>query len=391
MRLIQEGNERVLAARLADAKFFFDEDRKIKLIDRVDKLKGVMFHQKLGTYLEKTLRIRDLATWLARKLFANSDQQNVCREAAEVSKADLLTGLVGEFPTLQGIMGAEYARCDGMFEEVSRAIRDQYLPRGMDGKLPETLPGRIISLADRLDSIVAFFYAGMIPKGSEDPYALRRDAISVVRIIVEGNLKLDLHEAVEEARSIAQASGIKEVSSMMYDPLNFIYERFRFYAGTVHQLRDDVVSAVCETAHQRTVLDLVDILNRMMALQAITRRKDFDPLIVGFKRAHRIVKKEEWDRYDVNTAQFQHNAETELHNVLRDVQNVVPTLIERGDYAAALNALVQMKPAIDGFFNGVLVNADDERLRANRLSLLCAVDRLFLSFADFSRISVQGT
>ncbi|MEK6777426.1 MAG: glycine--tRNA ligase subunit beta, partial [bacterium] len=303
----------------------------------------------------------------------------------------LLTGVVGEFPELQGIMGGEYAKHDGESEKVWKAIRDQYLPRGMDERLPETVEGKVLSLADRLDTIVAFFRAGIIPRGSEDPYSLRRHALSIVRIIIEGKLKLNLDELVEKSDGIV-GEHINNSSSMLNDPLRFIFERFRFYTGALHVQRDDVMSAVCETADKRTPLDLVDLLDQMKALQAVTVKPEFDPLIVGFKRAQRLVEKEknEWVRQPVNPALFQHPHEFKLREAWEKNNQLVGQLLVERKYPKALESLVRMKPAIDDFFTAVMVNADDPSVRSNRLSLLKDIDELFLLFADFSQIVVQG-
>jgi len=388
MGLIRAGNERVLAARLADAKFFFDEDRKIKLVDRVEKLKGIVFHQKAGTLYHKTLRIIDLVTWLASKLGLNHDDINACRQAAELSKTDLLSGIVGEFPSLQGIMGGHYAMHDGEPAKVFRAIRDQYLPRGMDERLPETMEGKILSLADRLDTIVAFFRAGITPRGSEDPYALRRHALSIVRIIIEGSLKLDLDEAIATSTDIAEKD-VKRSPSMLDDPRRFIFERFQFYTGTRHIKRDDVIAAVCKTAYAHDSLDLVDILERMKALESVTTKPDFNPLIVGFKRAHRLVEKEQWDRKPVDEARFEHPTEVALYQAMK--REMTMSAMTRGEYGQALDGLVRLKPAIDAFFEAVMVNVEDPAVRNNRLSLLQEIDDFFNSFADFSKIVVQGS
>jgi len=388
MGLIRAGNERVLAARLADAKFFFDEDRKIKLVDRVEKLKGIVFHQKAGTLYHKTLRIIDLVTWLASKLGLNHDDINACRQAAELSKTDLLSGIVGEFPSLQGIMGGHYAMHDGEPAKVFRAIRDQYLPRGMDERLPETMEGKILSLADRLDTIVAFFRAGITPRGSEDPYALRRHALSIVRIIIEGRLKLDLDEAIATSTDIAEKD-VKRSPSMLDDPRRFIFERFQFYTGTHYIKRDDVIAAVCKTAYAHDSLDLVDILERMKALESVTTKPDFNPLIVGFKRAHRLVEKEQWDRKPVDEARFEHPTEVALYQAMK--REMTMSAMTRGEYGQALDGLVRLKPAIDAFFEAVMVNAEDPAVRNNRLSLLQEIDDFFNSFADFSQIVVQGS
>lgn len=398
MQLIKAGNERVLAARLADAKFFFDEDRKVKLAERVEKLKQVTFHQKLGTMQQKTSRMMELASFLAYRL-GGHELVGSCRRAAQLSKGDLLTGIVGEFPTLQGIMGGEYAKHDGESAEVSQAIAEQYMPRAMDGEIPKTLAGQVLSLADRLDTIVAFFYVGLIPSGSEDPYALRRHASAIVRILIEANLPIVLEEALGESSRLVEEQGFRTqvvqgkpsaqpVASG--DPLEFIIERLRYYGRTVHGLRDDVMAAILRST-SRASLRLDELIVRMKQLQALASRPEFDPLMIGFKRAHRLVEKERWQKELVDPALFQHPSEEALQRAVQAARLRLPQCIEQGGYPSALEVLVEMKPAIDDFFLGVMVNAEDPALRENRLSLLCSVDRLFMDLADFSQIVVQGT
>jgi glycyl-tRNA synthetase beta chain len=394
MSLIRAGNERVLAARLADAKFFFDEDRKVKLEARVKKLEGVTFHQKLGTIAEKQERVRKIAGFLAAHLSPDSDDlKRVCERAAGLCKADLLTGIVGEFPELQGIMGGEYAKHDGEPEAVGQAIREQYLPKALEGELPQTLAGQVLSLADRLDSIAAFFHVGMIPTGSEDPFALRRHATAIVRIILEGNLRLNLGKYIDHARNLIADSGYKGVADSGQQGrrriVEFLFERVRHYQRTVHGVRDDVMDAVLRSEGD-SAIDLVDLVLKMKALQAVTLRQEFDPLIVGFKRASRIVEKERWDRRPVDEALFKDPAETTLHRQVGICRKDFDDHMAQGLYDKALDALVRLKPAIDAFFTGVMVNTEDSVLRSNRLSLLKEVEEFFKSFADFSRIVVQG-
>ena len=393
MGLIREGNERVLAARLADAKFFFDEDRKIKLAERVAKLAGVTFHQKLGTMEKKQQRVRKLAGFIASSLRPqDTELKKICERAADLCKADLLTGVVGEFPELQGIMGGEYAKHDGEADTVSRAIREQYLPRSIEGELPKTIAGQVLSLADRVDSVAAFFYVGLVPTGSEDPFALRRNATAIVRIILEGQLRIDVGSYVDTARSLVMADGLKgaphseqEGRRLMTD---FIFERVRHYARIVHVLRDDVIEAVLKSAH--ATVDLVDLVQRMKAIESVTTKPEFDPLIVGFKRAHRLVEKEQWDRKPIDMARFENLTESALYQATVDERAKMKSAMTRGDYDQALDALVRMKPAIDAFFAAVMVNVEDPAVRSNRLSLLQQVDDVFGSFADFSQIVVQG-
>ncbi len=393
MSLIRAGNERVLAARLADAKFFFDEDRKARLEERVKKLAGVTFHQKLGTMAQKQERVRKLAGGIAALLSRKDDVRQACDRAAALCKADLLTGIVGEFPELQGIMGGEYAKHDGESEAVGQAIREQYLPRALEGELPASLPGQILSLADRFDSIAAFFHVGMVPTGSEDPFALRRHATAIVRILLEGQIRVDLGPIVELARSAVGEQGFKGVPDAEVQGrkriAEFLFDRVRHYGKTVHALREDVMEAVLRSA-SASVIDLVDLLLKMKALQTVTARPEFDPLIVGFKRASRIVEKERWDRQPVDPSLFKEAAESELHKQLGNSRKDFDQDMAKGQYEKALEALVRLKPAIDGFFDAVMVNAEDPALRSNRLSLLKDTEDFFKSFADFSRIVVQG-
>jgi glycyl-tRNA synthetase beta chain len=398
MDVIREGNERVLAARLADAKFFYDEDRKVTLADRVEKLKGVVFHQKLGTLYQKQQRVRQLVSRLASMVSLDPETSRACLRAAELCKADLTTGIVGEFPALQGIMGGEYAKHDGEADAVSRAIAEQYLPSSMEGKIPESMAGKVLSLADRLDTVFAFFRVGLIPSGSEDPFGLRRHALAVVRIVIESKLPFDLGETAIFVNDILHDSPIDCSSGLdIRSPVEFILDRLRYYGRTVDGLRDDVIEAVLKAEGLKTQTlqaqfkNVFDLYRKMNALQAITTRPEFDPLMIGFKRAHRLVEKENWKEEEVNPVLFQHPAEEKLHMALEETRLQVPYAIEQRNYEIALEELVRLKPAIDEFFTSVMVNTEEQELRANRLSLLRAVDQLFLKFADFSQITVQGT
>jgi glycyl-tRNA synthetase beta chain len=392
MGLIREGNERVLAARLADAKFFFDEDRKVKLEERGKKLSGVTFHQKLGTMAQKQERVAKLATTLAQLAGLKDIMVNACRRAGELCKADLLTGIVGEFPTLQGVMGGYYARLDGEDYEVFTGIGQHYQPHSMEGPIPATITPQVLSVADRLDSLAAFFHVGIVPTGSEDPFALRRHATAVVRILLEGVVRLNLGQAVQEARAVVAAAGIKaaQIQGDAQERLvDFLFERVRHYVKTVHELRDDVINAVL-TVSDRQSFELPDLVAKMEALESVTTKPEFDPLIVGFKRAHRLVEKEQWDRKPVDEARFEHPTESALYQAMKREKTLSAIAMSQGDYGLTLDALVRLKPAIDAFFAAVMVNAEDQAVRSNRLSLLQEVDDFFSSFADFSQIVVQG-
>ena len=394
LSLIREGNERVLAARLADATFFFTEDRKVSLEERAKKLSGVTFHQKLGTMAQKQERVSELAGVLAATLGLSSESVSCCVMAARLCKADLVSGIVGEFPELQGLMGGYYAEHDGLAPAVCKAIRDQYSPRGMDGGIPDRIEGKVLGLADRLDTIVAFFCAGIIPKGSEDPFALRRHALSAVRLLLEGDMRLDLRKAIEQA-----AAGVKTSVSLPpsapTQSFEFVLDRFRYYLSTTEQLRDDVIEAVTNfSGYEAVGCDLIDVAARSRVLQATTALPEFDPLMVGFNRANNILKKEGVKTVGlgpVDPTLFRDEAERELYATLESITQPYGAMLAERRYQDAVHALVRLKLPIDRFFESVMVNVEEPALRTNRLSLLTeVVSKCFRQFADFSRIVVQG-
>jgi glycyl-tRNA synthetase beta chain len=385
--LITKGNERVLSARLKDAQYFFQEDEKRPLHERVTALDGVMFHKKLGTMRQKVERVRDLAGWMT---LDRHDLKDVCERAALLSKADLTNGMVGEFPTLQGIMGEEYARHDGEVQDVCQAIGEQYLPRFPDDQLPGSFAGMLVACADRCDSIASFFSVGMAPSGSEDPLGLRRAAYGLVRILSETSLRLNLVEVFRHMLQILVKQGVGQGEpKTATEIIGFIIDRLRFYGRNTMGLREDVMEAVTRVRPQNTA-DLADLVSRMRALQAITSQPDFETLMIGFKRAHRIVEKEAWNCTDVMPERFSHDSEQRLYQVLSQSQQAVTNSTAKQEYGEALEALLAFKSPIDEFFAAVLVNDPDPGIRENRLSLLTAIDRLFLTLADFSCIHTTG-
>lgn len=388
MELIRVGNERVLAARLADARYFFDEDRKVKLADRVLQLVGVVFHKQLGSLYQKVERMSNLALYLD-DVAGRPELMVSYQRAAFLSKADLVTGMVGEFPTLQGVMGEKYAEHDGESVEVCKAIGEHYRPRTPDDAIPETTTGRLLALADRLDTLAAFFYAGIVPSGSEDPFALRRSAFGVIRIVIEAGLQINLRDILQHVERMLATQGI-EAGGQAGPPLRqFLEERLRYYGRTVAGYREDVMDSVLGRADD-AACDLRDLFLRMNALQAITSQRDFDSLIVGFKRAHRIVEKEAWTERTVDAALLTHPTERRLQQAVDAAKHAVGKALEAHDYHGALKQLIGLKSPIDQFFDGVLVNAPEPEVRANRLSLLRQVDDLFSAFGDLSQIQVQG-
>jgi glycyl-tRNA synthetase beta chain len=232
----------------------------------------------------------------------------------------------------------------------------------------------------------------MVPTGSEDPLGLRRHAAAIIRLLIEGNIRLDLGKLIDKANNQVEAQGFKQAGgqALRQQVLEFAFERLKYYGRTARELREDLMEAVLRRAASGAA-DVVNLFAKMQALQRITTRPEFDPLIVGFKRAHRLVEKEKWERQEINPAAFQDPSEGELHRALQTAERQVREGIDRQQYDRVLEALVALKPPIDSFFLGVMVNAEDPALRANRLSLLAAVDRLFLSFADFSQVVVAGS
>ena len=399
MDLITGGNERVLAARLADAQYFFEEDGKGRLADRVHQLTGVIFHKKLGTLHHKTERIMALMATMVDSSGFMACQED-CQRAALLSKADLTTEMVGEFPTLQGIMGKEYAAHDGESSAVCQALGESYQPRTPEETIPASGVGQLLAVADRLDTLAAFFHVGLVPSGSEDPFALRRQAFGLVRIVVEGVVDVNMIDLLRQAEQLLEKQGVPSVQSTngelgnnSREPLatlvEFLADRLRYYGRIHHRCREDVMDAVLKGRTGGT-FSITDLFSRMKALQAVTYQEDFDPLLAGFKRAHQLVKKEQWTIRDVKPELLIHQSEYALMQVMTMAQETVARSMAAMDYPKVLHKLIELKIPIDAFFDGVLVNAPEPALRANRLSLLRQVDELFSGIGDLSYIHAQS-
>lgn len=389
IKLMTKGNERVLAARLKDAQHFFREDVKRPLEQRVDDLHHIVFHQQVGTMHQKVQRVKSLTGWLTEQV-ARPEIKSDCERAALLSKADLTTGMVGEFPTLQGVMGEEYARQAQEPPAVCQAIGSQYRPRFPDDQLPATLPGVLLALADRCDSIAAFFSVGMVPTGSEDPLGLRRAAFGVVRLVSEGSLRLNMVEVFARCLEELRMQGVTvKTADPVQEIVAFIIDRLRFFARQSFNFREEVMESVTR-ARPSQVCDVSDLLTRMRAIQAMTAQSDFEPLMTGFKRAHRIVEKEQWKETSIHTDRFVHESEQAVFTALEVVRRTVTEAIGHQEYEKALQALLELKAPIDQFFGAVLVNDDNPQVRANRLSLLTVIDQVFLQLADFSCMPSSG-
>ena len=375
--VVVKGNERVLRARLSDARFFYDEDRKATLASRVEALKSIVYQAKLGTSHEKMERFRELAKALAAELNPSLGEQ-VWR-AATLCKADLVTGMVGEFPEVQGIMGREYALNDGEEPAVANAIAEHYLPTQAGGELPSSDLGAFVSLADKMDTICGCFSVGLIPTGSADPYALRRSAIGIINIVLDKGYRKPLEGLVAASLDLLASKASRPRAEVQRDVMEFF--RGRFVNLMADRFPADAVDAVVSVSFD----DLVDARAKISALAEFRNREDFGPLAVAFKRVCNIVK--EGVDTPVSAELFEDAAEGALYGSLQDAALKVQGALDLGDYLAALTEIATLKPAVDLFFEKVMVMAEDERVRGNRLALLTGVARLFARLADFSRLS----
>ncbi len=375
--VVVKGNERVLRARLSDARFFFEEDKKISLEKRVEALKSVVYQQKLGTSHEKMERFRQLATWLADgrdKAFVGKVYR-----AATLCKADLVTGMVGEFPEVQGIMGREYAFHDGEDGEVANAIAEHYLPIQAGGELPSSDVGAMVSLADKMDTICGCFGVGLIPTGSADPYALRRCALGIINIILDKGYRLPLDAFIRESLALLQSKITRPMEDARKDILEFF--RGRFVNLLADRFPGDVVDAVVAVSFD----DLVETAAKIEALSDFKKRPDFEPLAVAFKRVCNIVKGGVGETVDQGF--FREDAEQELYFSYLSVSERVAAKMAERVYLGALSDIATLRGAVDAFFDTVMVMSEDEKLRINRLALLTGIARLFGNIADFSKIS----
>ena len=376
---VQSGNERVLQARLADARFFWEEDRRLPPETRVENLKGVLFHRDLGSMYDKTRRLEQLAKAIAKALGWDPSRAG---RAAYLCKTDLLTQMVEEFPGLQGTMGRHYARENGELKEVALALEEHYLPRYAGDALPTTRAGKIIALADRIDTLTGVFSTGEEPTGDKDPYALRRAALGIIRILVEKKLALDLAHLVELAASAYSASGCPIGGKARTRTVRFIIERYRAYYATTGFANDEI-NAVLEVGATQPL----DFDRRLRAVSRFRQDRAAHGLAEANKRIRNILRKAgQRVPLEINSTLFEHGAEESLAAVLVKVSAAVSPLIKRGDYTRALQQLGQLHEPVDQFFADVMVLSDDPAIRANRLALLNQLGNLFLAIADISML-----
>ncbi len=388
---IRRGHEAVLGARFRDAQFFWQADEKRRLAERLPLLDQAVFVSGLGTYREKTTRLTELAAWLGENLAAERRRAdiNALTRAAELAKADLTTEMVGEFPELQGIVGGLYARAQGEDEKVADAIYEHYLPAGVEDALPRTLEGALLSVADKLDSVAGCFAVGYIPSGSRDPYALRRAANGVVRILVEQRIGGSLAAAIAESiRLVGRQVGISDPHALASSVKDFFRERTTFLFRDVRRLPYDEVNAVLAAGWH----DLPDAVARLEALHRIRPSADFEPLAVAFKRIRNILEQAGAlagaNADVVEQGLLEAGPERELHRRFLAVGQSVAELRRQGRYEEALRQVASLRPQVDRFFDKVLVMAEEEALRRNRLRLLAGLLREFSTIADFSEIVI---
>ncbi len=377
--LAVSGHERVLRARLEDGLFFFNEDRKRKLADRLQDLKGIIFQNKLGTMQEKSARNAGIAAMLAKKV-APELKDDVVR-VAQLAKADLLTEMVGEFPSLQGVMGREYSLHDGEKAEVAVAIQEHYMPLRSGGDIPGSLQGALVGIADRVDTLVGCFAIGEKPTGNKDAFGLRRQAIGLINIIHGMSISLSLREVLETAAK--GYDGVVEVTEEVIDEiLDFIRLRFEN-----EQVALGLPQEVVEAATAVGFYNLTDCMARITALNDIHSQESFTVLAGSFKRIRNIIKGNV--ATDVDQELLSESAETELFSILAKVRDKALPLIWDRSYDAALHEMLEMKEPVDRFFDEVMVMAEDLTVRQNRLNLLTALGELVLQVGDISKMHVE--
>jgi len=377
--VVVKGNEKVLRARLSDAAFFFEDDLKIPLDSRVEQLRKVVFQAKLGTSYEKMMRFKQLALWIVERI--DPKLREAVERASHLCKADLVTGMVGEFPKLQGIVGREYARLSKERPEVSEAIYEHYLPAFAGDRLPSSPTGDIVSISDKMDTIVGCFGVGLVPTGTADPFGLRRQALGIIRILVEKKYSLSLRGLIEASEGQLKEKMERPVEEVRNDVLDFFrvrYQNFLLDKGYAFDVTDAVLSISFD--------ELVDLQGRIDALKKAREWKDFESIVIAFKRAMNILKGSP-PKKEMNPSLFAESAEQNLYRSFLKAKERIGSQLDQRDYPSALLEMTQMKKPIDEFFDGVMVMVEDEAIRNNRLALLNEIGKLFLRIADFSKLT----
>ena len=381
--LIRLGNEWVIRARLADARFFFSEDRKNPLEDSIAGLERIEWHRVLGSLEAKAERLGNLAVTLSRHLSLDLSTELVCR-AARLVKADLTTHMVGEFPELQGVMGGHYLRLEGADEPLWTASRDHYRPVGFDGDSPSSELGRILGVADRMDTIAGLFAVGEKPTGSRDPLGLRRAAQAVVKIIVDSGWALDLEILVGEAVSGVSDQATEELDAVKDSVTRFMADRLKRWLTDVTGVSGDTADAVMASGW----VDACETVARAEALETVRSNDSFRALALAFKRVRNITDNK--PEGNIDPSLFEHPEEKELHDAILEFHAALERLIPEHRVTEAFEAMIPIADTLDRFFIEVLVMAENENVRANRIALLKLLGRDFLTLADLSILQIDG-
>ena len=377
------GNEKVLTARLEDAMFFFEEDQKNDISEYVERLKKVSFHDKISTMYEKMQRVGVIAAYLAKQVSLTANEQQSLSRAADIYKFDLVSGMVGEFAELQGVMGEKYALIQGEEPDVATAIREHYLPISANGELPVSKVGAVLSVADKLDSIMTFFAAGMVPSGSNDPYALRRQASGIVRIVNDQGWSFDLNDVLTAVESAEEAAGVTpkvDLSSQNQAVVDFIKDRIRQFLGD-SKVRYDITDAVTNGTEN----NILFINNSAQTLMDHKEDADFKTVIESLTRVLRIADKVE-TVVTVDAKLFDNDAEPKLYDAVNKLELVVNDLTADQLY----DRLAQISPVISEYFDATMIMADDENIKNNRLSEMQQLAKLIYHLGDLNQLVVKG-
>ncbi|NIP31961.1 MAG: glycine--tRNA ligase subunit beta, partial [Candidatus Dadabacteria bacterium] len=391
-KTIIKGNERVIRARFSDAEFFYNEDSKNHLSEYLNELKSMVYLSQIGSYYQKVQRLKKISRFLAGELNLQNEKNDLVK-AAELAKADLATQMVFEFPELQGTMGKYYAHISGEKNSVSTAIEEHYMPLTRDGDLPESMLGSILSIVEKIDNICSCFIADLKPTGSADPYALRRQAIGIIRIIIEQKLNISLNSVLSKSINITiksmdkeNLSKVSESESQILDNIiNFISDRFK------NLLIDEGFSTnVIDSVLSLSFDNPTDSYNKIKAVQKFKKEKQFEELAIAFKRVVNIAKDK--PKAKMNIKLFQDKSETNLYNKFQEIKEKTEKYFDsngissESDYLKALNQIKSLKKPVDDFFDNVMVMDKDEKLKNNRLALLSEIKNLFFQISDFSKI-----
>ncbi len=394
MKLVATGHERVLRARLADAQFFYQGDLEVGNDERVEKLKGVLFQAKLGTMYEKVQRVAKIGKFIAKAVDIGLDSEKQGKElktqvarAAKLCKSDLVSQVVGEFPKLQGVMGRVYAAIAGELATVSAAIEEHYRPTYSGGPLPETITGSVLSIADKIDSICGCFSAGLTPTGASDPYALRRQGIGIIQIMNDKGFSFSLRKLIKKSLSHFEIKDSDELKTLTQKVYSFLQNRIIQLLADQGYAKDTIAAVV-----DVSIDHVPDLWSRLDALESLKAKPDFEPLAVAFKRVVNILKKsgklkEQARPGPVKENLFEHKSESALFAAYQNVEKKVSEAVDKGLFEKALQDIATLRSPVDAFFDGVMVMAENQNVRRNRMALLEHIAMLFGKFADFSKLS----